>query len=166
MPKILADNQFEAESGLYFERTMYWHAQRGDGYTGPGFRMMELHSLLFDFCIPYFNHATMQPVKAYPKTFKKIDALEGTNKVLMTQQAKLGIESGRSKLIPCCQEYLFVAPICFLLLLNKQIGPSIFHAIIPILKDKGIDLVGNATGWGTKLQDDEPWYNYFLHTCS
>ena len=52
MPNIMVGVHFEADLGQYFEVTMKWHGYPGELSTQPGFRVMELHQLYFDYIAP------------------------------------------------------------------------------------------------------------------
>jgi len=52
---LIAALYFESEMGSYFDVTMQWHGQPGELSTRSGFYMLEIHSLLFDFIIPWWE---------------------------------------------------------------------------------------------------------------
>lgn len=171
IPTIIIALIHEAENQYYFDTTMYWHAQRGYDGQRPGFRSLDVHDLLLDFDIPYCNLAASQPEKMYVKTYEAIDsfsneALPADKKASIKKRILLGAQSMRMKLIKKLNAFIFIPPYCLLFLLNRRIGPTIFRAIIPLLKNQGIDLVGSndENEWGQYselVSDEKQWNEYY-----
>ena len=65
--------------GLYFEVISAWHSSTESLSERPGFIMMELHTLVFEFCVPWWNSSLQEPSINSPRTFSAIDKLENTN---------------------------------------------------------------------------------------
>jgi hypothetical protein len=64
MPSVMVGVvHFEADLGRYFEVTMQWHAYPGELSTRPGFCVMELHQLYFDYITPFWEEARLNPRK-------------------------------------------------------------------------------------------------------
>ena len=113
MPEIIVGIQFEAELVDYFEVTYCWHSMPGELCKRSGFRTMELHHLLFDHIMPFWEVAIHSAEKRFPKTLALIeemakigdsnveeDQTKWQNKAdLMKDQIKEGINAGtrRSK---------------------------------------------------------------------
>ncbi len=112
---------FEAEVGRYFEVTMFWHVQC-DESTRPGFRMMDVHGLLSDYLIPFWNKANTDPMSHFSDIFRYINMLNLPNemKTLKIKQILHGIEAGRAKLQDKVCEFILVPPISFLLFVKMQ----------------------------------------------
>ena len=69
IPEIIVALKFEAEMGNYFEVTSHFHAMTGILSNRPGFRMLEINSLLFEFLIPWWENSRIHPRKVFPNTF-------------------------------------------------------------------------------------------------
>jgi hypothetical protein len=73
IPNIMVGVHFEANLGHYFEVTMQWHAYPGELSTQPGFRVMEVHQLYFDFIAPFLEEARLNPSKQLKRTYKYLE---------------------------------------------------------------------------------------------
>ena len=78
MPKIVVALQFEAELVDYFEVTYQWHAYPGELCTRPGFRMIKLHHLMFEYIMPFWESATANPKDQFKNTFELIEKMESS----------------------------------------------------------------------------------------
>ena len=153
LPSIMVAIYFEADVGQYFEITSFWHALCGQSQR-PGFRMMDIHSLYIDYCVPFWNKAMVTPELVFSKTFDYMATIEDeVSSVvdLKKNQIRYSIEFGKMKLIEKLSEFLFVPPLCYLLLLNQNVGAKVFRAMMPILSSK-YDMAGG--NWGTYNDND------------
>ena len=84
---------------------------------------------------------------------------------LKKEQLKYGLEHGRMKLIDKLSEFLFVPLLCFLILLNENIGATVFRSMIPILNVM-YAMIGEAWGaYNPSNEREKAWHELFLlHT--
>jgi len=150
MDDIIVALQFEAELVDYFEVTYQWHAYPGELCTLPGFRTMELHNLLFDFIIPFWESARTNPEDRFPKTYARIKKMEEKSRdkhddllndkaMLKRDQIMFGIQAGYDEISKLYQR-LLKAPMIFLAVMDPEKGPSIFRAILAIVSEAELDI--------------------------
>jgi hypothetical protein len=65
MPNIIVALHFKSELGDYFEVTSSGHANPGELSTQPGFRMLEMHALWFEFIMPWWEEAKQNMQNAF-----------------------------------------------------------------------------------------------------
>ena len=162
MLPILISVHFEAELGQYFEITTFWHAQLGKSKR-PGFRMLDIHTLYLDFCIPFWNKSLDKPEEVFPETYAFMNSVRDEEVIqLKKEQFKYGLEHGRMKLIDKLSEFLFVPPLCFLILLNENIGSTVFRSMIPIL-NVTYAMIGEDWGaYNPSNESEKAWHELFL----
>ena len=98
MPAIIVALHFESELGNYFEVTSNWHAMPdGELSTRPGFRMLEMHTLWFEFIMPWWEEAKQNPALRFPKTFEYLNSeVKVADRELKRMQLLAGINAGHA----------------------------------------------------------------------
>ena len=76
-------------------------------------------------------------------------------KKMKIAQVTSSIEAAHAKVIEMTHEYLFHAPLAFLILLNDNHSPSVCWTMITILKEEGIDLIGDDDNVKLGLDEEE-----------
>ena len=112
---------------------------------------MELHHLLFEHIMPFWEVAIHKPKERFPKTLglidkmSKITASEGEdvkkweNKAkLMKDQIDEGIRAGYEEIKKLYQT-LLRAPMVFLATLDPKVGPDILRVILAVVKEEGLN---------------------------
>ena len=164
MPAIIVALHFESELGNYFEVTSNWHAMPGELSTRPGFRMLEMHTLWFEFIMPWWEEAKQNPALRFPKTFEYLNSeVKVADRELKRMQLLAGINAGHAELLKM-SDLLMSAPLVFLVLTDPVRGPSLLRAILAIVTESGLDLGGEDWGdYEFDEVDDRPaserhWY--------
>jgi len=167
MPEIIVGIQFEAELVDYFEVTYQWHANVGELCKKSGFRTMELHHLLFDHIMPFWEGAIKEPKKRFPLTFKRIEEVDDL--AFMTKkkdQVEAGIKAGYDEIKKLYQT-LLKAPMIFLATLDPEKGPSILRAILALVEEEEVDINradgyddDDANGYGIVVDEELEWGRY------
>ncbi|KAL7526386.1 hypothetical protein ACHAXR_001468, partial [Thalassiosira sp. AJA248-18] len=160
MPEIIIGLQFEAELVDYFEVTYAWHAYPGEMSTRPGFRTLELHHLLFEHILPFWEGAKKDPKGRFPLTYALVDAMTNEEKkVKKLDQLNLGINAGYNEIGKLYQT-LLKAPMIYLATLDPANGPSIFRAILAVVELESKGIIDSAH----TQYDDGQEYNTIVDT--
>ena len=89
---------FDSDMLEYFQPTCNWHSQPGEIATRPGFHMLEMHTFLFEFGLPWWEKAKQSPEKVFHKTYQYLtDEFEDKDDPsfrLRLQQIEQGISDG------------------------------------------------------------------------
>jgi len=146
-----------------------------------GFRTMELHHLLFDHIMPFWEVAIHSAEIRFPKTLALIeemakiddsnveeDQTKWKNKAdLMKDQIKEGINAGYEEIKKLYQT-LLRAPMVFLATLDPKAGPDIMRAILTVVEEEGVDVDAahdyhrTDTGGDVDEAKEEEWGPYKL----
>ena len=113
---------------------------------------MELHHLLFEHIMPFWEVAIHKPKERFPKTLglidkmSKITASEGEDVKKWEKKARLmrdqideGIRAGYEEIKKLYQT-LLRAPMVFLATLDPKVGPDILRAILAVVEDEGLNI--------------------------
>ena len=119
---------------------------------------MELHHLLFEHIMPFWEVAINDPMERFPKTLGLIDEMskitpsggEDEDKWekkanLMKDQINAGIKAGYEEIKKLYQT-LLRAPMIFLATLDPKVGPDILRAILAVVEEEGVD-INSATNY-------------------
>ena len=119
---------------------------------------MELHHLLFEHIMPFWEVAINDPMERFPKTLGLIDQMskilpsdgEDEDKWekkanLMKDQINAGIKAGYEEIKKLYQT-LLRAPMIFLATLDPKVGPDILRAILAVVEEEGVD-INSATNY-------------------
>ena len=152
MDTIIINLTMEAELVDYFEVTAAWHSSTGEISSRPGFRSLELHHLLFDYILPWWEGASENPASRFPRTSALIQKLldnPGTKDLGETKldQLKEGIAAGKKEIMKVYST-LMTAPMIFTTLSDPLRGPSILRAVIEIIRESETELAD---------VDDDEW---------
>ena len=170
MPEIILGLQFEAEVGEYFETTYYWHNRPGPFNSRPGFRMMEVHDLYFNFILPWWNDVVDNPESKLKKTMEYLDKnFEGEEKEQRRAQIMRGLKAGREEIIKMTRKSFLEGPVSFLILCDSSIGPAFLRALLAVIAGQAINFIPDACSesWGRfshddphdRPEDEQLWYN-------
>ena len=114
---------------------------------------MELHHLLFEHIMPFWEVAIHNVEAHFPKMLGLINEMaektpiyedEEQNKWkkkadLMRDQIKAGIDAGYEEIKKLYQT-LLRAPMVFLATLDPEVGPDIMRAILAVVEEEGVDI--------------------------
>ena len=113
---------------------------------------MELHHLLFEHIMPFWEVAIHKPKERFPKTLSLIDKMskitasededvkKWENKAkLMRDQIDEGIRAGYEEIKKLYQT-LLRAPMVFLATLDPKGSSDILRAILAVVKDEGLNI--------------------------
>ena len=123
MPEILVALHFEREMGLYFEVTSKFHGQPGALSERAGFRVMELHSLWFEFVCPWWESSVEEPeVGNFKGTFDCINLIQDEDlREMKKKQVRAGIAMGHKQIIKL-SDILLSVPVLFAALSDPKHG--------------------------------------------
>jgi hypothetical protein len=152
MDTIIINLTMETELVDYFEVTAASHSSTGEISSRPGFRSFELHHLLFDYILPWWEGASENPASRFPRTSALIQKLldnPGTKDLGETKldQLKEGISAGKKEIMKVYST-LMTAPMIFTALSDPLRGPSILRAVIEIIRESETELAD---------VDDDEW---------
>ena len=143
MPEIILALHFECDLGTYFERTMLWHGNVGQMNKRPGFRMLEFHSFLLEFVMPWWECAKNNPQLGLPNTYSywNVHFNEAKHPLasMKWQQILEGISCGYDEII-CMTEILFSPPLCFLLLTDELERVPFLRALLKCIMHNNVKI--------------------------
>lgn len=149
----------------YFDITHNSHGKRGEQDRRAGFTTMGLHSLLFNFSIPFWRSASSNPETAFPKTHGMIEKLDDEEmKRQKMDQLQAAADAGYDKMMKNTELFL-LAPLVFLLLTHPVEGPRVLRAMLCCLNGcegidlNGVDIYGEADN-KPDLDDGTEWGQY------
>jgi hypothetical protein len=125
----------------YFDITHNSYGKRGEQDRRAGFTTMGLHSLLFNFSIPFWRSASLNPKTAFPQTHDMIEKIgDEEMKTQKLDQLQAAADAGYEKMMKNTELFL-LAPLVFLLLTHPVDGPRVLRAMLCCLNGcEGIDL--------------------------
>jgi hypothetical protein len=151
MPKIVVALHFKSKPGNYFEVTSSWHASPGKLSTRPGFLMLKMHALCFEFIIPWWEEGKQKPRVRFPKTFQYLNSdVNAGNRHLKRKQLLACINAGHAKLLKMSL-LLMSAPLVFLALTNLVQGSLLLWAMLAIVTENGL-ILRERTGATTNMK--------------
>eukprot|EP00978_Attheya_sp_CCMP212_P020213 scaffold57562_cov32-Attheya_sp.AAC.1 len=173
MPDIVAALMFEADLGNYFEVTMKWHASPGELSTRPGFRVMELFQLYFDFMVPFWEEARTNPrTKTFKQTFEYIEAniLDEAKKIRKIEQVLAGIAAAHKELLNM-SKLLMSAPLIFCVMTDEEKGVHFVRALLRVLYNIGLippinqfdSGIFDDTSQIQRSEEEESFYNLMVN---
>jgi hypothetical protein len=152
MPAAIVALHFESELGNYFEVTSNWHAMPGELSARTGFRMLEMHTLWFEFIMPWWEEAKQNPALRFPKTFEHMKSeVKVADRELKRNQLLAGVNAGHAELLKM-SNLLMSAPLVFLVLTDPIRGPLLLRAMLAIVTENGLEVEGED--WGDCKHDE------------
>jgi hypothetical protein len=161
MPQIVLALHFESELDNYFEVTSSWHANPGKLCTRPGFRMLKIHVLWFEFIMPWWEEAKQNPCLRFPKTFEYLNSnVEVGKRDLKRKQLLAGINTNHAELLKMSH---ILMSIPLVLLTDPVRGPLLLRAILAIVTENGLNIEGEDWGdYGHEVEErptsEQHWY--------
>jgi hypothetical protein len=159
MPEIVLALHFESKLGNYFGVTSSWHANPSKLSTQPGFRMLEMHALWFEFIMPWWEEAKQNPSLRFTKTFECLNSeVKVDDHILKRKQLLAGINAGHAKLLK--MSHLLMSA----LLTDPVQRPSLLWAILTIVTKHGLKIKGEDWGdYGNEVEE-RPTSEQHWHT--
>ncbi|KAL7453283.1 hypothetical protein ACHAWC_004950 [Mediolabrus comicus] len=149
----------------FFDITHNSHGKRGEQDRRAGFTTMGLHSLLFNFSIPFWRSASLNPKTAFPQTHGMIEKLGNEEiKRQKLDQLQAAADAGYEKMMKNTELFL-LAPLVFLLLTHPVEGPRVLRAMLCCLNGceeidlNDVDIYGEADN-KPNLDDGTAWGQY------
>ena len=135
MQEIIVALHFEMEMGVYFEHTSAFHGSPGELCKRSGFRVMELHSLWFEFVCPWWQSSLVEPAaKNFKRTFAEIEKIQCNElQEKKRKQVMKGILAGHSQIVKL-SDILLSVPVIFACLCEWSRGPSLARAMLHAVK--------------------------------
>ena len=142
-PEIILSLLFEGEIGIYFEITSLWHSQPGETNCRNNFRMLELHSFIFEFVMPWWSKATKDLKSVLPKTYSywksNFKDQKKNNAQLKWNQLCQGVQHGYNQILKMLK-LLLSPPLIFLVILDVEEGMPFLRALLKCVIVHGIEL--------------------------
>ena len=134
---------FDSDMLEYFEPTCNWHSQPGENATRPGFRMLEMHTFLFEFGLPWWEKAKQSPDKVFRKTFqylkKEFEEQDDPSFGLRLHQIEQGISDGYDQIVKMTSIF-FAPPLSFLILTDEMERVPFFRALLKAIMRQDVTL--------------------------
>ena len=127
---------FDSDMLEYFEPTCNWHSQPGKIATRPGFCMLEMHTFLFEFGIPWWEKAKKSPEKVYCKIYQylkeEFEDKDDPSFGLRLQQIQQGISDGYDQIVKMTSIF-FAPPLSFLILTDEIERVPFLRALLKVV---------------------------------
>jgi hypothetical protein len=156
MPSMMVGVHFEADLGRYFEVTTQRHAYPGEELsTRPGFCVVELHQLYFDYIAPFWEEARLNPRKQVERTYTYLESeVNESDRQKKKEQIEKGLHrKGHAELVKM-SKCLMSLPLSFNILLNSKVGRHFARALCAVVKEKGTILFpddNNRQRWDSSI---------------
>ena len=126
-----------------FEVVSAWHSQPGEINSRNNFRMLELHTFLFEFIMPWWSKANSRFEEVFPKTYSywkvHFEDKNVPNAKLKMEQMVQGITYGYREIMKLIRK-LLSPPLAFLVLVDVVEGRHFLRALLKCVTMHGIGL--------------------------